>query len=44
VIADWKLDEFVEEAKAGRFKPHGGNRTWRRKPWRSGELTQDWEG
>jgi hypothetical protein len=44
VILDWELEEFVEEAKAGRFNPRGGDRTWRREPRRAGELTTEWRG
>jgi hypothetical protein len=44
VIHDWELEELVEEAKAGRFKPRGGERMWRREPRREGELTQEWKG
>jgi hypothetical protein len=42
VIEDWELEEFVEEAKAGRFKPRGGDEMWRREPRREGEFTQPW--
>ena len=44
VIEDWELDEFVEEAKAGGFKPRGGEEMWRREPRREGEFTQKWRG
>jgi hypothetical protein len=44
VIEDWQLEEFVEEAKAGTFKPRGGDRMWRREPRRLNEFTTEWKG
>ncbi len=44
VIEDWDLADFVEEAKAGTFKPRGGERMWRREPRREGEFTTEWKG
>jgi hypothetical protein len=44
VIKDWELEEFVEAAKRGEFKPRGGDRMWRPEPRREGEFTTDWKG
>lgn len=44
VIEFWELEEFIEEAKAGGFKPRGGDRMWRREPRRAGEFTTEWKG
>lgn len=44
VIKSWELEEFVEAAKAGTFKPRGGDRMWRREPRRPNEFTTEWRG
>jgi hypothetical protein len=44
VIADWELEELVERAKAGEFRPRRGQQSWRREPARPGELTRPWHG
>ncbi len=44
VIDGWELEELIEEAKAGRFNPRGGDRMWRREPWRERSVTEAWRG
>ncbi len=38
VVEFWELQEFVEEAKAQKFKPRGGERSWRCEPPRPYEA------
>jgi hypothetical protein len=44
VIEDWELEQFVELARQGEFRPRRGTESWRREPRREGELTTPWRG
>lgn len=44
VIEDWELEELVEQARAGEFKPRRGDDSWRREPRRPGHFTEPWRG
>ena len=44
VVERWELEELVERAKGGSFRPRRGDVSWRCEPRRAGELTTAWRG